>query len=243
MNDKITNNLFEFWTLIGKLTNKLTETEYYSTISMSDSDWPNRIFALKESDSVIKELLKLNQEGSIPDLITVDKLNSFKSNKNFELLFWQKNMALNLKSVNVDYKRDKNIQQVKTKSDSVYFAKTASESFGYRVDCDVIFKIATFMENVHLFNYIKDDESLGCGIVFFDSYNNAGLHMIGTHPKGRRQGIGKIMTENLLLEAINNDKNFCVLHASLMGEPIYRKLGFETYGEIEIYKFLKNKGN
>lgn len=243
MNENITNNLFEFWTLIGTLTNKLTKRENYSNITMINSDWPNRIFNLKKSGSVIKEILNLSQEESISELITVDKSNTLENNKNFEFLFGQKNMALDLKSFEIDFERNKNIQEVKTDCDSIDFANTASESFGYRVDCDVVYRIATHLENVRLFNYKKDGESLGCGIVFFDSNNNAGLHMIGTRPKGRGQGIGKSMTENLLIEAIENDKNLCVLHASMMGEPIYRKLGFEIYGDIETYKIVKNKSN
>ncbi len=60
--------------------------------------------------------------------------------------------------------------------------------------------------------------------------------MIGTIPKGRGQGIGKSITEYLLHEAKQNGKNYCVLHASLLGESIYRKLGFKPYGELETYR-------
>ena len=65
--------------------------------------------------------------------------------------------------------------------------------------------------------------------------------MIGTLPKGRGKGIGKSMTERLLIQAKENNANHCVLHASLMGESIYKKLGFEPYGEIETYKILKKR--
>ena len=51
------------------------------------------------------------------------------------------------------------------------------------------------------------------------------------------------MTKKLLIEAKENNMNFCVLHASLLGESIYRKLGFESYGEIETYKVLKTRNN
>ncbi len=67
--------------------------------------------------------------------------------------------------------------------------------------------------------------------------------MIGTLPKGRGKGIGKSMTEILLIEAKENNMNFCVLHASLLGESIYRKLGFEAYKEIETYKILRKRNN
>ncbi len=107
----------------------------------------------------------------------------------------------------------------------------------------MIYKIVNDSKSIRLFIYQEKSECLGCGIVFFDSNNNAGLHMIGTLPAGRGKGIGKSMTERLLIEAIENNINFCVLHASLMGESIYRKLGFESYKEIETYKILRKKNN
>ncbi|BDD05595.1 GNAT family N-acetyltransferase [Aureibacter tunicatorum] len=72
-----------------------------------------------------------------------------------------------------------------------------------------------------------------------DSNDNAELHMIGTVPEGRGKGIGKSMTEYLLLEAKANNAKSCVLHASAMGARIYTKLGFQAYGELETYRILR----
>ena len=241
MNNQIINNLYELWEQIGNLTNKLSKTEDYSTVSMGDSDWPNRIFDLKNNTETIDEILQLSQEGKLPEILTITKPNDLKSNPNFEFVFGQKNMALDLKSITNERYENLNIKRVETAEDSIFFANTASESFGYRVDPEVIYKIVTDLESIRAFIYQEKSESLGCGIVFFDSNNNAGLHMIGTLPKGRGKGIGKSMTEKLLIEAKENNVNFCVLHASLMGESIYRKLGFEPYKEIETYKILNKR--
>ncbi len=241
MNDQIINNLYEFWKHIGRLNNKLTETENYSAVSMDDSDWPNRIFDLKNNNDIIIEILKLSQEEKLPEIITITKPNNLRSNPDFEFVFRQKNMALDLKSITNELSVNPNIKRVETEKDSIDFAKTASESFGYRVDFNVVYKIVNDSESIRLFIHQEKSECLGCGIVFFDSNNNAGLHMIGTLPKGRGKGIGKSMTERLLIEAKENNMNFCVLHASLMGESIYRKLGFEPYNEIETYKILKKE--
>ena len=73
-------------------------------------------------------------------------------------------------------------------------------------------------------------------IIFFDSNKNAGLHMIGTTPNGRGKGIGTKMTAKLLLEAKANNSENCVLHASKMGENIYKKIGFNSFGEFETYQ-------
>ena len=241
MNEKIINNLYELWEQIGNLTNKLSKTENYSTVSMDDSDWPNRIFNLKNNTHALEEALRLSQEGKLPEIIAITKPNDLRSNPNFKFLFGQKNMALNLQSKTNELFANPNIKRVKTKKNSIDFARTASESFGYRVDSNLIYNIVNHTETIRLFIYQEKSECLGCGIVFFDSNNNAGLHMIGTLSKVRGNGIGKSMTERLLIEAEKNNMNFCVLHASLMGESIYRKLGFEPYQGIETYKILKKQ--
>lgn len=243
MNKQIINNLYELWEQIGNLTYKLSKTENYSAVSMDDSDWPNRVFNLKNKTGDLEEIVQLSQQGKLPEIITVPKPNNLKSHTSFEFIFGQKNMALDLKSYTNELSVNLNIKRVKTKKDAIGFAKTASESFGYKVDFNVIHKMLNDTETIRLFIYEENNESLGCGIVFFDSNHNAGLHMIGTLPQGRGKGIGKSMTERLLIEAKENHMNRCVLHASLMGESIYRKLGFISYDEIETYRILSNNNS
>ena len=104
MNNQIINNLYEFWREIGRLTNKQTETAYYSVVSMDDSDWPNRIFDLKNNNDIIIEILKLSQEEKLPEIITITKRNDLRGKLDFEFLFRQKNMALDLKTItNANY--------------------------------------------------------------------------------------------------------------------------------------------
>jgi len=239
MNNQIIDNLFEFWKHIGKLNNRLIETEKYSAVSMHSSDWPNRIFDLRHDYGIIEKIKKLSKENALPEIITITKPIGLNSDSDFEFVFGQKNMAFDLDLFSNKSAPNPKIKRVKTEKESIEFANTASESFGYLVDQNVIFEIVKNSKTVRLFTYQEDIECLGCGIVFFDSNNNAGLHMIGTLPKGRGKGIGKSMTEKLLMEAKESNAKICVLHASLMGEPIYAKLGFKPHGEIETYRILK----
>lgn len=240
MNNQIINNLYEFWKHIGDLNNRLIETENYCAVSMDNSDWPNRVFDIQNDFEIIQ---KLSKENKLPEIITLTKPNKLNSNSDYEFIFGQRNMTLNLNKILINISDKPNIKRVKTENDSIDFAKTASESFGYRVDHKVISNLVSNSNTARLFTYREDEECLGCGIIFFDSHNNAGLHMIGTLTKGRGKGIGKSMTEKLLMEAKKCKMNHCVLHASLMGESIYKKLGFEPYGEIETYKILKDRNN
>lgn len=239
MNNQIIDNLYEFWKHIGKLNNRLIETEEYSAVSVDGSDWPNRIFDLRYDHGAIEKIKKSSKENELPEIITITKPNGLNSDSDFKFVFRQKNMAFDLDLFSKKSPPNPKIKRVKTEKESIDFANTASLSFGYRVDNKVIFEIVKNSKTVRLFIYQEDIECLGCGIIFFDSKNNAGLHMIGTLPKGRGQGIGKSMTEKLLMEAKESYAKICVLHASLMGEPIYAKLGFKPFGEIETYRILK----
>ena len=95
-----------------------------------------------------------------------------------------------------------------------------------------------FIFAILYFSYFAPSDDLG-SFTKFDSNNNAGLHMIGTIPNGRGKGIGSKMTESLLCEAKSSKSNNCVLHASQMGENIYKNFGFVPFGELETYLILE----
>lgn len=243
MNEQIINNLYELWEQIGNMTNKLSKTENYSIVSMGDSDWPNRIFNLKNDTESFFEIFQLSKEGRLPEMLTINEPMEWSDNPNLQFVMSQKNMAIDMKLISKDVVANPNVKQVMKEKDAIDFAETASKSFGYKVDSKVIYTIVQNSETIRLFLYQEGRECVGCGIVFFDSRNNAGVHMIGTLPKARGKGIGKSITEKLLIEVKMNNADYCVLHASLMGESIYKKLGFKPYGRIETYKILKNRNN
>lgn len=241
MNKDILNNLYEFWEYIGKTMNRLVEKDHYKCVSMFDSDWPNRIFSLGKID--MSKIIELSQQKLLPNTITIPQPNSLGDHLHTKLLFKQRNMALDLKKVKKIFKNDTNIKQIRTREDAFKFAKTASAAFGYKVDGHVACSISKDTSKIQLFNYLKHNECLGCGIVFFDSNNNAGLHMIGTMPNARGKGIGNKLTEKLLYVAKSNNNKYCVLNASTMGENIYKELGFVSFRELETYLILEKFPN
>lgn len=236
MNNEILNNLYEFWTYIGEKTNKLVKKESYRSVLPANSDWPRRVFSVSDRDDVLSEIIDLSRRKLLPDTITVSKPNSLGNNTQFELLCGQTNMALDLKLIENRFESNEHIHRVKSKDDTLNFAKASSEAFGYVVDSEIVNQIIGDSSRVRIFYYMKNNECLGCGIVFFDSGNNAGLHMIGTVPGGRGRGIGTQITERLISESKSNKCEYCVLNASPMGEKMYRKLGFVRFGEIETYR-------
>jgi GNAT superfamily N-acetyltransferase len=73
----------------------------------------------------------------------------------------------------------------------------------------------------------RDGEPVGCGSLF-ESGGFAWVTNIGTVPAARRRGVGGAVTGRLLSIARERGHHHAFLAASVMGEPIYRRMGFVT---------------
>lgn len=239
MNDKITNNLFEFWSYIGQQNNIYTDSPNYKAVSVLGSDWPKRIYSIEDTTATYDEVIRLSNQDLLPNSITLDENKALTIRNKTQLLFTQINMSLDLKNYTSENVKNKSIHQIETKTEAFEFAAIASQSFGYKVDGEIIYNICKDSSRVKNFIFKDKGKNYGCGIVYFDTDNNAGFHMIGTIPDGRGKGIGKSITERLIDEALINNCNHCVLNASKMGQPIYEKLGFVSFGTLENHIILK----
>jgi predicted acetyltransferase len=65
----------------------------------------------------------------------------------------------------------------------------------------------------------------------------ASLHAVSTLSEYRGKGFGYEISRFALIEAIKNKYIIAGLQASLLGEKIYRKLGFKKYFDINSYYY------
>jgi ribosomal protein S18 acetylase RimI-like enzyme len=73
----------------------------------------------------------------------------------------------------------------------------------------------------------RDDRPLATALVFV-SDGTASLQWVGTRPEARQLHLGAAVTVWATNEAFDRGAATCTLQASVMGEPLYRRLGYET---------------
>ena len=73
-----------------------------------------------------------------------------------------------------------------------------------------------------------DGEPVGVSMMFLSS-GVAGLYQVEVLPEHRRRGFGTALTLAPMEDARQQGYRIAVLQASAMGEPVYRRIGFESY--------------
>jgi ribosomal protein S18 acetylase RimI-like enzyme len=80
----------------------------------------------------------------------------------------------------------------------------------------------------------RGDEPLATSVVL-QTGDGAGLYWIGTRPNAQRLGLGALLTVHSTNEAFDAGAKVVTLQASKFGEPVYQRLGFETYDKLRRY--------
>lgn len=63
-----------------------------------------------------------------------------------------------------------------------------------------------------------------------------GIHTVATLKASRGRGLGSAMTAAVAASGFGSGVELAVLHATAMGFPVYRRLGFETHFEVTFYR-------
>jgi hypothetical protein len=74
---------------------------------------------------------------------------------------------------------------------------------------------------------------VACSLLFLDA-GVAGIYCVATKTEARGLGLGTAITTLPLLEARRAGYQVGVLQSSAMGESIYRKIGFQSFGTIAV---------
>ncbi|PKB82944.1 MAG: hypothetical protein BZY88_03390 [SAR202 cluster bacterium Io17-Chloro-G9] len=87
----------------------------------------------------------------------------------------------------------------------------------------------------------QDDTAVSTSALFLGA-GVAGIHGVTTLPEFRGRGIGQAMTHKPLLDARSRGYRVGVLYSSEMAVNIYRRLGFQEFGQGNIYVWEMPEG-
>jgi GNAT superfamily N-acetyltransferase len=124
------------------------------------------------------------------------------------------------------------IEDAKTLAD---FQATAFESFGFPVELAPVALTEELMRLPHVTSFVGYvDETPACCSLLLITGDVAGIYWVGSVERYRRRGFGAAVTAHAVSVAAAQRCRLVTLQASKMGEPVYRRLGFET-----VYQYLR----
>ncbi|MFX1418435.1 MAG: GNAT family N-acetyltransferase [Promethearchaeota archaeon] len=248
INHYIEQNLDDFYIKSSEHPNfSSSKDEKISWVLAKNADWPHAIFRANYEASNLKneinKIKKLIRRGKAPNGWTVGPLTkpkdlgNYLEMNNFSNVYQQAGMAVELQEV-VKRKIEKNdliIERVDNEEKLTQWSGIVSKVFDLRVDFDLL-KFLLTQEEVYLY-LGKYEENPVSTLMLYLSSGVAGLHAVSTLTEYRNKGFGLALSKKALKDAFNMGYLVGVLQASLLGERIYRKLGFQKYCDIISYEF------
>lgn len=135
---------------------------------------------------------------------------------------------LSLPDKNV-FRRDLEIRRVSNAAELAHFQEIIEKSYSFPADSgpSVITERVMNLPDAELFVGYADQQP-ACTSMLIKTGPVAGIYWVATLERFRNRGFGKAITVESLVAGRNRDCALASLQASVMGEPVYRKIGFDN---------------
>ena len=77
-----------------------------------------------------------------------------------------------------------------------------------------------------------------CGALTFQTGKVLGIYWMTTDPAFRQKGFGSQLLQNIAAWAVPNEIHWLCLQANRRSKDFYHRLGFETYCNFDIYRYV-----
>ena len=94
---------------------------------------------------------------------------------------------------------------------------------------------------LHIYVARRDGEAVGC-CATTDTGSNSEVQMVAVVPEARGQGLSGKLIAHSLADAVDRGARTSTLVATLLGRPVYERLGFRPLGVLEMWERRLQQG-
>ncbi|MDX1768028.1 MAG: GNAT family N-acetyltransferase [Arenibacter troitsensis] len=230
------NNLTSLWSLAGIMDGQFLDDENFAISTVSESDWPNKIwFHRPPTLELLEEILNRYERKGITfpiwqNIAPEEVLKSHGLSIKNELT----GMSIQLKD-NHYHTGKLSFQKVSDANSAMLWSKLFRKAFGYFISPKTV---ELTMDRVDYLFGNHGPYSIGTAVIYMDTPKVAGIHSIGVVPNHRRKGYAADLLNHVLDLATQQGAIHATLQASSMAKELYLKTGFQE--DFLIQNFVKH---
>jgi ribosomal protein S18 acetylase RimI-like enzyme len=243
----IESNLYQFYDFVASRGNlELVNERDFSWVRNKSSAWPNWIFrvnpGLLMEEKFIESLTSRIKRQEIPPYLIIPEPENSRDFYNLaekfglrQIMRWT-GMALMKDEYSADpsYHKCGKIIRVRDETslkDWLQVVNSALYSSNSLVNA--LLEKLYLRDPFKLYLGYADGEPVSTSMSF-QKDAIAGLYMISTMENHRNKGYGAELTRYAMETCFQQEAEIIILHASVMGEKVYRKIGFKEYCKFGI---------
>lgn len=216
-------------------------------IKHESSPWPNVIYNVKilhGEENLFSSLLQLIEGHSLQPLVFCDEVlvdpSTFKVHRFLPIDRWTK-MQLDLNSYVPQNGTSGFLSSVVSGQDQLQdWLEIVSRTLfnSKKLDLGLFTKMIEspdFMFHIGLLNGFPVSASL----TYIDKNKIAGIYMVSTFSEYQGKGYARMLLENVFSDLLKEGIITCVLQSTKAGLKLYAKMGFQSFGHLNLYWKIK----
>ena len=218
------------------------ENEYFCFYrNFTYLSWYSRLNIYKmpfKDEKMLERIKKLCSEPASPKYLSLAEEDVYKGfdddlkKAGFTVVKPQKGMLYDLKDA-PDYETDKNIELI-TKKTLPEWITACENGFG-KSNTSPAFNLFINDKNCYFYGYRENGKLVATALLNVCG-TNGGIHEVATVNEYRNKGYATALIKHIIKESKKLGCDILSLQASVFGEPVYKKLGFNVVSSILNYK-------